>query len=172
MNPVVVGAAVGALALIVASIILLRRAEEDPLTNRIEEYAVREEAVSIEEIELSMPITDRLFVPLLRRMSDLVIRLTPQTMLERTAHKLELAGSPGNISAAEFWTIRAGSAVNKRCMTKDKGRQVLMGLKVGDQPIYFCRRKPEVIAVCIIINIVRLVVAVQNNEMVLIVFIE
>ncbi len=111
MNPVVVGAAVGALALIVASIILLRRAEEDPLTNRIEEYAVREEAVSIEEIELSMPITDRLFVPLLRRMSDLVIRLTPQTMLERTAHKLELAGSPGNISAAEFWTIRAASAL-------------------------------------------------------------
>ncbi len=27
-------------------------------------------------------------------------------MLERTAHKLELAGSPGNISAAEFWVIR------------------------------------------------------------------
>jgi tight adherence protein C len=111
MSPVVLVAALGALALIVASILLLRRAEEDPLTARIEEYAVREEPVSIEEIELSMPITDRLFVPILRRMSNLVIRLTPQTMLERTGHKLELAGSPGNISAAEFWAIRGVVAI-------------------------------------------------------------
>lgn len=111
MTPIVLVAVLGALALIVVSVILLRRAEEDPLTVRIDEYAAREEPVSIEEIELSMPITDRLLVPLLRRLSQLVIRLTPQTMLERTAHKLELAGSPGNISAAEFWAIRGLVAV-------------------------------------------------------------
>ncbi len=111
MSPVVLIAALGALTLIVASIVLLRRAEEDPLISRIEEYAIRDEPVSIEEIELSLPVTDRLLVPLLRRLSQLVIRLTPQTMLERSAHKLELAGSPGNISAAEFWAIRGIVAV-------------------------------------------------------------
>lgn len=111
MSPVVLIAALGALTLVIASVLLLRRAEDDPLTTRIEEYAVREEPVSIEEIELSMPITDRLVVPILRRLSQLVIRLTPQTMLERSAHKLELAGSPGNISAAEFWAIRGLVAI-------------------------------------------------------------
>ena len=102
---------VAAAFLIGLSLVLLRRAEEDPLSARIDEYASREEPVSIEEIELSLPITDRLFVPILRRLSSLVIRLTPQSMLENTAHKLELAGSPGNISAAEFWVIRAVAGV-------------------------------------------------------------
>jgi tight adherence protein C len=58
-----------------------------------------------------MPLTDRVFVPILRRFSNLVVRLTPQTMLENTAHRLELAGSPRNITAAEFWVIRGITAV-------------------------------------------------------------
>jgi tight adherence protein C len=86
--------------------LLLRRAEEDPLSVRIDEYASREEAATMEEIELSLPITDRIFVPIVRRLSSLVIRFTPQSMLENTAHRLELAGSPRNMSAAEFWIIR------------------------------------------------------------------
>ena len=95
------------LAVIVAiSILLLRRAETDPLSARIDEFAVREEAVSIEEIELSMPITDRIFIPIIRRVSDFVVRLTPQTTLERTTRQLELAGNPRNMTAAEFWVAR------------------------------------------------------------------
>jgi tight adherence protein C len=94
------------LGLIVASIVLLRRAEEDPLAARIGEYAMRDEAASIEEIELTLSLSDRIFVPMLRRMSEFVIRFTPQTTLERTAKHLELAGSPRNMSAAEFWAIR------------------------------------------------------------------
>jgi tight adherence protein C len=102
---IVVGVS-GAIVLLVASLFLLRRAEEDPLSVRIDEYAAREEPVSMEEIELSLPISDRIFVPIIRRLSSLVIRFTPQSMLDNTAHKLELAGSPGNLSAAEFWVIR------------------------------------------------------------------
>lgn len=106
MEIVIAGGAIGAIVLILASILLLRRAEEDPLSVRIDEYAAREEPATMEEIELSLPITDRIFVPIVRRLSSLVIRFTPQSMLENTAHKLELAGSPRNMSAAEFWVIR------------------------------------------------------------------
>lgn len=95
-----------AFILIVASVLLLRRAEEDPLGARIDQYAAREEAVSIEEIELSLPITDRIFVPMLRAVGNFVTRLAPQSTLERTAQQLKLAGSPRNMSAAEFWAIR------------------------------------------------------------------
>lgn len=97
---------IAAIVIIMVSILLLRRSEEDPLSARIDEFAVREEAVSIEDIELSLPITDRIFVPIIRRVSDFVVRLTPQTTLERTTRLLELAGNPRNMTAAEFWAIR------------------------------------------------------------------
>ncbi len=95
-----------ALGIIGFSIVLLRRSEEDPLSTRIDEFAAREEIVSIEEIELSLPITDRIFVPIIRRISEMVVRMTPQTTLERTTRQLELAGNPRNMSAAEFWAVR------------------------------------------------------------------
>jgi tight adherence protein C len=95
-----------AFVLIVVSVLLLRRAEEDPLGARIDEYAAREEAVSIEEIELSLPITDRVIVPLLRGGGNFITRFAPQSTMERTAQQLQAAGSPRNMSAAEFWAIR------------------------------------------------------------------
>lgn len=111
MEVVIIGAALGAFILVIASVVLLRRAEEDPLSARIDEYAARDEPVSMEEIELSLPISDRVFVPIIRRLSKLVIRFTPQTMLDSTAHQLELAGSPRNMTAAEFWVIRGVACV-------------------------------------------------------------
>ncbi|MBK9049452.1 MAG: type II secretion system F family protein [Chloroflexi bacterium] len=87
-------------------VLVLPRTEQDPLMSRINEYASREEIASIEEIELSMPMTDRIFVPIMRRLSTFVIRMTPQSSLERTARMLELAGSPRNMTAANFWVLR------------------------------------------------------------------
>lgn len=108
MNPLILLllTAVVAIIIIFASIMLLRRAEEDPLATRIDEFAAREELVSIEDIELSMPISDRIFVPIVRKVSDFVVRFTPQTTLERTTRQLELAGNPRNMSAATFWILR------------------------------------------------------------------
>ena len=99
-------AGVVAVIIIIASIFLLRRAEDDPLTVRIDEFAAREEIVSIEEIELSMPITDRIFIPIIRKFSDFIIRFTPQKNLEQTTRQLQLAGNPRNMSAANFWLLR------------------------------------------------------------------
>lgn len=96
---------------IAVSILLLRRAEEDPLVTRIDEFAAREEIVSIEEIELSMPITDRVFVPILRKVSEFLVRFTPQRTLESTTRNLELAGNPRNMRAAEFIALRVGFTI-------------------------------------------------------------
>ncbi|MEW5988920.1 MAG: type II secretion system F family protein [Chloroflexota bacterium] len=100
-----------ALGLVGASIYLMRRAEDDPLSARISEFAARDEPVSIEEIELSLSFSDRIVLPLVRRVSDFVVHLTPQTTLERTARQLELAGSPRNMTAAEFWAIRGVATI-------------------------------------------------------------
>ena len=89
---------------------LLRRSEDDPLSARINEYAGRDEQVSIEEIEMSMPLTDRVVLPVVRRVSDFVVRLAPQSMLENTARQMELAGWR-RMNAATFWAIRGFLAI-------------------------------------------------------------
>lgn len=106
-----------AFAIIGFGVILLRRAEEDPLVARIDEYAAREEIASIEEIELSMPITDRIFVPIIRKLSEFLVRFTPQKTIESTTHLLELAGNPRNMRAAEFLTIRALASIGLAVFT-------------------------------------------------------
>lgn len=113
MDSMILLFAVGILAiiLIAASIILLRRAEADPLAARIDEFAAREELVSIEDIELSLPISDRIFVPIIRKISDFITRFTPQTTLDRTTRQLELAGNPRNMSAAGFWVLRGVATI-------------------------------------------------------------
>jgi len=112
MNPLLIAVLVVVVVVsIIIAIILLRRAEDDPLTTRIEEFAAREELISIEDIELSMSISDRIFVPLIRRISEFMVRLTPQKTLENTTHMLELAGNPRNMSAANFSVLRAVAAV-------------------------------------------------------------
>jgi tight adherence protein C len=111
MGGVIAIVAVLAVLLVVGSVYLLRRAEEDPLNDRINQYAAREEAVSIEEIELSLPITDRLVVPVLRGVGDFITRFAPQSTLERTAKQLRTAGSPRNMSPAEFWAIRGFATI-------------------------------------------------------------
>jgi tight adherence protein C len=144
MSTAVIGLGLLAIALVIISILLLRRAEEDPLSVRIDEYASREEAVPIEEIELSLPVTDRIVVPVLRKLSEIVTRLTPQSMLENTAHRLELAGSPGNISAAEFWVIRGGVTIILGVLfffvlgrfDQSTGRRVLYSLIVAGLGFY------------------------------------
>ncbi len=99
-----------ALFLVLGAVFLLRRTEDDPLQTRINEYASREEAVSIEEIEMSLPLTDRILVPLVKAVSDLIVRYTPQSTLERTAKQLEQAGTR-RLSAAEFWLIRGVATI-------------------------------------------------------------
>ncbi len=104
--PLILGGVVVIILIIGFSIMLLRRSEDNPLAARIDDFAAREEIVSIEEIELSMPITDRIFVPMIRRASEFVVRFTPQKSLEQTTRLLELAGNPRNMSAAEFLVMR------------------------------------------------------------------
>jgi len=106
MDPVIIGGLLALLVLVVGGILLLRRAEGDPFQDRLAEYGARDEAVSLDEVEMSLTFSDRVLVPLMRRGATLVARFTPQRTLEVTAHKLEVSGLSRRLSAAEFWGIR------------------------------------------------------------------
>jgi len=98
---------IGAIAIVVFS---LRRntagEEDDPLQERLAEFIQRGDVTSLEEIELSQPFTERVIVPLIRRVGEFSARFTPQKAIQDTARKLELAGNPWPIDAATFLAIR------------------------------------------------------------------
>lgn len=98
----------GALILILAGVRAMRSPEqEDPLMARLAEATQRGDVVtSLEQIEMQQPFTDRVILPLLRRMGELSTSFTPQRVLENTTRKLEIAGNPGRIDAPTFLASR------------------------------------------------------------------
>ena len=98
---------IGAIAVIAVS--LRRNAEgeeDDPLQARLAEFIQRGDITSLEEIELSQPFSERVIVPVIRRIGEFSARFTPQKAIQDTARKLELAGNPWPIDAATFLAIR------------------------------------------------------------------
>jgi tight adherence protein C len=102
------------IVLIIVALVLvvvgLRSADKkDPLQERLAEFAQRVDegtASSLEELELSQPLTERILYPLARRMGELAVRFTPQNALQSTAVKLERAGSPSGLDPTIFWALR------------------------------------------------------------------
>jgi tight adherence protein C len=79
---------------------------EDPLQKRLEEFALSGEKATLEEIELSQPITERVIFPLAKQIGEIALRFTPQNALQQTARNLELAGSPRGVDPAIYWAVR------------------------------------------------------------------
>ncbi len=86
-------------------------ATSEELTARLEEYANRAEPISLEELELSRPFSDRVIKPILYGLASFVTRFTPSNTVEATRHNLELAGRPNNWGPTEFFGVRAGAAI-------------------------------------------------------------
>ena len=79
---------------------------EDPLQTRLAEFAARGETASLEEIELSQPLKDRIIMPLARKLGEIALRFTPQNAIQDTAHKIEMAGNPRGLDPTMFWASR------------------------------------------------------------------
>jgi tight adherence protein C len=80
--------------------------EADPVLARLAEATQRGENVSLEDIELQQPFTERVVIPIIRKIGEISTRFTPQKLLEETTLKLELAGNPGRIDASTFLATR------------------------------------------------------------------
>lgn len=94
----------GAIALVILG---MRSAKEvDPLQARLEEFAARGETITLEEIELSQPLSERVIYPLARRFGEIALRFTPQNALQQTARNLDLAGNPRGIDPTIFLASR------------------------------------------------------------------
>ncbi len=105
----------GAIALVFVGLRYSRQKQDseiDPVMARLAEATQRGENVSLEQIELQQPFTERVVLPIIEKIGELSTRFTPQKLLQETTLKLELAGNPGRIDAATFLATRfVGSAL-------------------------------------------------------------
>jgi tight adherence protein C len=86
--------------------------EVDPVMLRLAEATQRGESVSLEQMELQQPFSERVILPIMEKVGEISTRFTPQKLLQETTLKLELAGNPGRIDAATFLATRfVGAAV-------------------------------------------------------------
>jgi tight adherence protein C len=100
-----------AILVVIAGIRKSKDLTEDPLAERLAEFSQRGDVVSLEEIELSQPFSDRILMPVLRRLGEVSSRFTPQHVLDQTRKRLELAGNPGRMDASAFLILHFVAAI-------------------------------------------------------------
>lgn len=100
---------IGAIILIVIGLRAPRT--DDILESRLQDFSQLDGTVNLEELELSQPFSERIIIPLARKMGEIATRFTPQNALQNTTKKLELAGNPGRMDPSMILLLQFGAAV-------------------------------------------------------------
>jgi tight adherence protein C len=66
--------------------------------------------LTLEEVELSRPFSERFLRPAIERLGSMLSRSTPQKAAQDLDNRLEMAGRPGNLTPADFGAIRLVAA--------------------------------------------------------------
>jgi tight adherence protein C len=66
--------------------------------------------MTVEEIELQKPFSERVMRPAIEKLGTLLSRSTPQKARQDLLNKLELAGRPGNLTPEDFAAVRLVAA--------------------------------------------------------------
>jgi tight adherence protein C len=110
MLPVILGGIV--LLVVIVVVFSMRRAgTTQNLDDRLNELAALGQSVTLEELELSQPFSQRVLIPMLEALSKMAQRFTPQHTIEASRHKLELAGMAHKIKPAQFLGYRMAAAI-------------------------------------------------------------
>ncbi|HLS79975.1 MAG TPA: type II secretion system F family protein, partial [Steroidobacter sp.] len=78
----------------------------DPLQRRLAEYGDRATPASLEEIELSLSMQERIIVPMYKALARFGSKFTPENQIESIRHQLELAGKAQSMDPSTFFGQR------------------------------------------------------------------
>jgi tight adherence protein C len=95
---------IGAAVLVYAAMKMPK--DQTPLDTRLSEYAGREVPITLEEIELQQPFHERIILPILKGVSDIIIKFTPAANIQTVQKKLDLAGNPWGVEAPVYWSMQ------------------------------------------------------------------
>jgi tight adherence protein C len=71
---------------------------------------VPDKPLSLDEVELSRPFSERFLRPAIERLGNVMSRSTPEKARQDLDNRLELAGRPGNLTPADFGAVRIVAA--------------------------------------------------------------
>jgi tight adherence protein C len=81
------------------------------IDDRLDTISQSSEQLDLEQIEMSQPFSERVILPIARRLGDFAIRFTPQNWLTSVSRKLELAGSPSRLDPSTYLFLQFICAV-------------------------------------------------------------
>lgn len=80
---------------------------DNPLEKRLAEYGTRDEAPkSLEEVELSLSVQERVFIPMYRALARMAVQFTPENQIESVRRQIELAGKSQTLEPVAFFGQR------------------------------------------------------------------
>lgn len=128
MSPLIIlGIGVFVLFIVVLIIVGVRMPQaKDPIQERLAEFSMRDEPMSLEEIEMSLGFHERIILPSFNKIGQFAMRFTPQATLESARARLEMAGNPLQMDPAFFLSLRFINAVMF-------GGSIMMIYIVGDR---------------------------------------
>lgn len=110
--PIILGVLAVLIAIGLIAVGIANRNQTDPLADKLSEYAGQTELISnLEQIELSIPFTQRIMMPILQVVANFTLRFTPEQMLESTQRLLDLAGNPRGMTPPVVVGLRVVLAV-------------------------------------------------------------
>ena len=110
--PFILGAVVLIVAIGLVAVGFSNRADVDPIQERLAEYLTTQEtSASLEEIEMSVPFSQRIMLPIMRQVARITQSFTPQEALDNTQRQLDLAGNPSGLTPPIFWALRIAALI-------------------------------------------------------------
>ena len=85
-----------------------------------------EKQLTVEEVELQRPFSERFLRPMIERLGSVMSRSTPQKSRQDLMNRLELAGRPGNLTPEDFGAVRIVAAAVLAALG------LLIGILVGN----------------------------------------
>jgi tight adherence protein C len=95
---------VGGITLVVMG--LMRSGQTNTISDRLNQYTER--PLSLNEMELQQPFSQRVVIPLVRSVLDVLGKYGPKQNRERLIQSIQQAGNPGRITPEVFTGVRVG----------------------------------------------------------------
>lgn len=80
---------------------------DDPLERRLAEYGARDDLPqSLEEVEMSLSVQDRVIIPMYRALARMAAQFTPENQIDNIRRQIELAGKSQSMEPTAFFGQR------------------------------------------------------------------
>lgn len=109
MEVLIIGLIVGGVVILGGLVLYGVREDtgENPLERRLAEYGARDDTPeSLEEVELSLSVQERVIIPMYRALANMAIQFTPENQIENIRRQIELAGKSQTMEPVAFFGKR------------------------------------------------------------------